>query len=114
MVRYCLTCADAPNVFVMCYESMVKDPKNAIRKRAEFLGCEVSPQVVDKISDLAHFEAMKTVPTVNMKWVDQFHDEKDTGFVRKRVARDWRNHFTREQSVWIDAHIKEKVPKNCV
>ena len=108
-----MTYADAPNVFVICYESIVKDPKNAIRKLAEFLGCELSPQVINKISNLIHFETMKTVPTVNMSWVDQFRDEKGTSFMRKGVAGDWSNYFTREQSLRMDARIKEKIPKDC-
>ena len=98
---------------MICYESMVKDPKDAIRKLAEFLGCEVSPEIVDNISHLAHFETMKKVPTVNMSWIDQFRDKKDTSFMRKGVAGDWRNYFTREQSAWMDAQIMEKIPKDC-
>ena len=112
-MQYCLTYADAPNVFVISYESMVRDPKLAIRKLAAFLGCEVSPDMVDKISDLAHFDTMKKVPTVNMSWVDQFRDEKDTSFMRKGVAGDWRNYFTKEQSAWVDAQIAEKIPQDC-
>ena len=108
-----MTYADASNVFIICYESVIKDPKDAIRKLAEFLGYEISPKMVDKISDLAHFQNMKKVPTVNMSWIDQFRDEKDTSFMRKGVAGDWKNYFTREQSVWMDAHIVEKIPKDC-
>ena len=92
---------------------MVKDPRTAIEKTAKFLGCDLGAEVVDKIADQVEFENMKKVSTVNMSWTDQFRDDKSSGFMRKGIVGDWRNHFTKEQSARVDAEIAEKIPQDC-
>ena len=104
---------DLPNVHILCYEDMIKDPRTAITRTAKFLGCDLSAEVVDKIADQVVFENMKKVSTVNMSWTDQFRDDKSSGFMRKGIVGDWRNHFTKEQSARFDAEIAEKIPKDC-
>ena len=104
---------DLPNVHILCYEDLVKDPKTAIEETAKFLGHDLSSEVVDKIADQVEFEYMKKVSTVNMSWTDQFREDKSSGFMRKGIVGDWRNHFTKEQSAQVDAEIAEKIPKNC-
>ena len=92
---------------------MVRDPEDAIRRLAGFFSYDLSLKIVKKISDQAHFQNMKKVSTMNMSWIDQFYDDKNTSFMRKGVAGDWRNYFTKEQSAWMDARIMEKIPKDC-
>ena len=40
---------DDPNVLFLKYEDMKKDHPGAVRAIAEFIGCDLKPDVVDKI-----------------------------------------------------------------
>ena len=96
----------------MCYEEMHKDPRKQIRRIAEFLNIDLTPEIVDSITEQTLFKNMKKNPAANMHWTDRYRDDEYGKFMRKGKVGDWRNHFTEDQSARIDAWIGEWIPSD--
>ena len=92
----------AKNILIMNYESMKKDPPQAVETIADFLGYELSPGTISKIVEQTTFKAMKKNSAANGDFRDKYRREKSTPFLRKGVVGDWRNYFTAEQSARMD------------
>lgn len=91
---------DDENVLFLKYEDTKKDLPSAVRKIANFIGCDLSDSVIEEISKKAAFEQMKENPKANFSWMKRHPDEKP--FLRKGVVGDWKNHFSPEQSAQLD------------
>ena len=92
---------------------MIKSLEQQIRRISDFLGLNVSSEVLSQIASQTKFEAMKKNPAANMHWVDKFRDDKTDSFIRKGIIGDWKNHFTKEQSAKMDEMIAKKVDSDC-
>ena len=103
----------APNLLIVCYEEIHKDPHKQIRRIAEFLGVDLTPELVDSIAEQTLFKNMKKNPAANMHWTDRYREDEHGKFMRKGKVGDWRNHFTEEQSARMDALIAERIPSDC-
>ena len=102
-------CIDADNILILSFEQMKKDPKATVKTLADYLGYQLSEDVVQKIAEQTKFDNMKLNPTANNGWMEEYHTEGATPFMRKGVVGDWRNFFTDEQSTKLDALIREKL-----
>ena len=100
---------DADNILILSFEQMKKDPKATVNTIADYLGYRLSEDIIQKIVEQTKFDAMKLNPTANNGWMAEYHTEGATPFMRKGVVGDWRNYFTDEQSVKLDALICEKL-----
>ena len=101
---------DDKKVLFLKYEDMKRNLPGAVSQIASFLGVELSSDVITKIVDLTSFDKMKQDDTANYSWWRPFHQEKGgSKFMRKGTIGDWKNHFTAEQSVELDAIIAEKL-----
>ncbi|CAD6193848.1 unnamed protein product [Caenorhabditis auriculariae] len=99
-----------PNVLFLKYEDMVADLEGSIFKIGQFLGGEAEVMVQDQarlreIVDNSTIDAMKKD---QRRWFpeNQLHKSE---FIRKGGSRDWKNHFTREQSDRLDAIFKSRM-----
>ena len=88
---------------------MKKDPKAAVKTVADYLGYQLSEDIIQKIVDQTQFAAMKLNPTANNGWMVEYHTEGATPFMRKGVVGDWRNFFTDDQSAKLDALLRDKL-----
>ena len=102
---------DDPNVLFLKYEDMKKDHPGAVRAIAEFMGCDLKPDVLDKIVMESTIDRMKANPSTNFSWLPPtvFALEEINPFVRKGIVGDWKNHFTAEQSATFNAVYQEKM-----
>ena len=102
---------DDPNVLFLKYEDMKKDHPGAVRAIAEFIGCDLKPDVVDKIVKESTIDRMKANPNTNFSWVSltAYAIKEINPFLRKGIVGDWKNHFTAEQSAKFDAVYQEKM-----
>ena len=102
---------DDPNVLFLKYEDMKKDHPGAVRAIAEFIGCDLKPDVVNKIVKESTIDRMKANPNTNFSWVSptMYAIKEINPFVRKGIVGDWKNHFTAEQSAKFDAVYQEKM-----
>ena len=102
---------DDPNVLFLKYEDMKKDHPGAVRAIAEFMGCDLTPDVVDKIVKESTINRMKANPNTNFSWFPAtvYALKEINPFVRKGIVGDWKNHFTAEQSALFDAVYQKKM-----
>ena len=78
---------DNPALLVIKYEDLLLDCKGQLRSVSNFLNLDISDSVLEDISDQYSFENM----TLRQR------GEEDTGsFLRKGIAGDWKEKFSRE------------------
>ena len=100
---------DSPNILILMYENMKKDPRSAVRSVASFLGHNLSDEVIESIVDQTSFDKMKHNPAANGDWMNQFESKRENpiDLIRKGIIGDWRSNLTDEQSAKIDTIVAE-------
>ncbi|XP_019377389.1 PREDICTED: sulfotransferase 1C3-like [Gavialis gangeticus] len=94
---------------LICYLHL-QDPKCEIRKVMQFLGKDLTEKVLDRIVYHTSFDMMKENPTTNYKMAPGFLVEQGySPFTRKRIAGDWKNHFTVAQNERFNADYEGKM-----
>ena len=100
---------DAPNVLILTYEQMKRNPRTAVTSIASFLGYSLTDEVIDKIVIDTSFDKMKDNKAANKEYFTELSGSGNLAFMRKGVIGDWRNVFTPEQSAMMDAVVEEKM-----
>ncbi|XP_071506168.1 sulfotransferase 1C2-like [Diadema antillarum] len=100
-----------PNVFFITYEEMKRDLRGAVVRVSDFLGKNLSDDVIDKITKHCTFDAMKKDPKANPDSVPVFAKavSKKKSFMRKGEIGDWKNHFTVAQNEEFDELCRTKL-----
>ena len=98
---------DAPNILIVTFEGMKRDLKAVVARVSDFLGYNLSNEVICNITEQTTFDVMKNNPAANKSDLDSLMPGT-TKFMRKGVIGDWRNVFTPEQSAMMDALVEEK------
>ncbi len=97
---------DRANSLILNYEDMKKDHRGYVVKIAKFMGYELSDEAIDTIVEAS------TLKSMYLHWVGRagkatHWKSERSNFIRKGIVGDWVNHFTQEQSDYIDAKTKE-------
>ena len=100
---------DAPNILILTYEQMKRNPRTAVTSIASFLGYSLTDEVIDKIVIDTSFDKMKDNKAANKEYFTELSGSGNLAFMRKGVIGDWRNVFTPEQSAMMDAVVEEKM-----
>ncbi len=79
---------------------MKQDHKGHVIKLASFLGYKLSDKQVDVIVENSSFEAMSK-KVLEHKTIRGWRSERSP-FMRKGAIGDWVNHYSQEQSNYID------------
>jgi hypothetical protein len=98
-----------PNLLFLVYEQMLADPRAAVVAIGEFLGgaaarVAADPALVARIVAASSFESMRRD---QRRWSSE-RPANMPEFVRKGVAGDWTNHFSREQAARLAAKFGER------
>ncbi|MEX0618422.1 MAG: sulfotransferase domain-containing protein [Pseudohongiellaceae bacterium] len=88
---------DAENLLFLRYEDLKRDFDGQLARMLEFLGYEVSTEVLDTIRKFTTFESMKTKEFSNHKQIAELE-----GFFRKGTIGSWKEQFTVAQSEAFD------------
>ncbi|KAK3730622.1 hypothetical protein QZH41_008015 [Actinostola sp. cb2023] len=104
---------DDPNILFLKYEDMKKDLPCAVQQIAEFLGKDLSVEMIQRITEQTNFSAMSG----DQERFDHGDDEEtrkksrilEIKFVRKGEVGDWRNYFTKEQNRRFDVLYEKKM-----
>ncbi|XP_071476936.1 sulfotransferase 1E1-like [Diadema antillarum] len=99
-----------PNVFFITYEEMKRDLRGCIVRVCDFLGRNLSDDVIDVITQHSTFDAMKKDPKSNPDTMPVFKEavKQKRSFLRKGEVGDWKNHFTVAQNDAFDELYREK------
>ncbi|KAM4735463.1 sulfotransferase family 2, cytosolic sulfotransferase 3 isoform 2-T2 [Anableps anableps] len=85
-------------ILFITYEEMVQDLPASIRRISDFLCCNLSEEVIQKIAVHCSFQSMKANSMSNFSLVPKGYMDCDKSpFLRKGIAGDWKNHFSSEQ-----------------
>ena len=92
-----------PNVKLLVYEQMKRNPKEAVLKIGEFLGQEY----VNKLKENNEFILNEVLKYSTIDYMKT--DAKNPEFLtRKGIVGDWRTHFTKEESDLVDLKVQMK------
>jgi hypothetical protein len=100
---------DKPNLLILSYEDMSKDPAESIKKIATFLGKHLSPEEVNVLVEHTSFERMKSNPSVNYEHWDSLgiRNTGEAKFYRKGRVGDWRNYFNEKTNLEFDEWLRK-------
>ncbi|XP_030845638.1 sulfotransferase isoform X1 [Strongylocentrotus purpuratus] len=92
------------NVLFITYEEMKQDLRGSVVRVCDFLGKELSDDIIDVITENSTFNAMKKDPTANPDSLLVFKEaaKQKRSFLRKGEVGDWKNHFTVAQNIIFD------------
>ncbi|KAF2358800.1 Sulfotransferase domain [Trinorchestia longiramus] len=105
-----------PNLYVLFYEKMKKNPKEEISKLSQFLGVKLTDEQVDKIVHYTSFAEMKKRDDhcINKADEDLFLNklqiQTEGGFFRSGTSGGWKKNFSQEQKDRFDAWIQKNCP----
>ena len=97
---------DKPNVLLVKYEDMHRRMNDVIRDVSNFLGRNLSQNVIDDIINHLTFDSMRRNPMVNQGLSKNF-DMNISPFMRNGKIGDWKNYFSKEQSELVQKSYKD-------
>ena len=108
---------EEPNILVIFYEQLLTDPKSHVIKLAKFLydgpnghfsnllDIETNEVLIEKVISKTSFEKLKSNHDSNLTEGTKMF----SGFFRKGIKGDYKNHFTRDQDVAVQKLIRDKL-----
>ena len=100
-------------VLFLRYEDMKMAPREHVVKVAEFLGKQLTDEMIDRIDQETSFDSMKDNKACNYTWKHQ--DSTLPPHIRKGVVGDWKNHFTDEKLLQdFEHYIHSNLPKELI
>ncbi|KAJ3695289.1 hypothetical protein LUZ60_000666 [Juncus effusus] len=104
------------NILFLKYEDMLVEPKNHVKRLAEFVGrafteVEEEQGVIEQIIELCSLQKLKNLEVNKTTWRPPGFNDKHasrTAFFRKGMVGDFRNHMTSEMAQTLDDIIDEK------
>ena len=89
----------APNVLFIKYEDMKRSPSESVCTIADFIGTQVTDDLVEEVIYNSSFSSMKTDNTCNYSWQagpNKFFSGEGE-FMRKGQVGNWKGYFTDDQ-----------------
>ncbi|XP_017265276.1 sulfotransferase 2B1-like [Kryptolebias marmoratus] len=104
-------CAElGDRILFITYEEMIQDLPAGVRRVSNFVGRNLSEEVIQKVADNCSFKSMKDNKMSNYSTVPkETLDFDKSPFMRKGIAGDWKNHFTSEQQALFTSAIRKEL-----
>ena len=96
------------NVLLLKYENIKQDLHSTVIQVAQFMGHELSQDIVEKIAMKSSFASMKGDSSANFEWRSA-STMLENPFIRKGVVGGWKDYFTPEQSAQCDVLYQKLV-----
>ena len=108
---------DLDNVFIITYEYMKANPREAVKAVAHFLDAEKYGKRVDQdeefLNQILKYSTVKAMSDfLNANFVKIASTQEDFKFVRKGIVNDWKNMMKREQNKLMNTRFREEAEKN--
>ncbi|KAF2358798.1 Sulfotransferase domain [Trinorchestia longiramus] len=106
-----------PNLYIMYYEKMKRNPNIEFTKLSKFLGLELNEEEIDKVVRHTSFLEMKkrddhVLDKSEAIFLDQAYGETKGGFFRSGMSGEWKTVLTSEQKhkfeIWIEKNCPDK------
>eukprot|EP00106_Octopus_bimaculoides_P008494 XP_014775936.1 PREDICTED: sulfotransferase family cytosolic 1B member 1-like isoform X2 [Octopus bimaculoides] len=102
-------CKGNPNVLIITFEEMKKDPFKAVLRIAKFLEKTVSDKLAESIVDMCSFDKMKSEKELVFSYFEGTNKLKPGGTVyHSGVVDTWKKWLTVEQNEKMDAKIQSE------
>ena len=98
---------DSNNVMFVKYEDMKKDLPRIVADVASFIDIPLTADLLDAVVAASEFSAMAINPKANLDWVRQRSGVPK--HMRKGIVGDWKNHFSSEENMIIDALYQSRL-----
>uniref|UniRef100_A0A3P9C2C8 Sulfotransferase n=1 Tax=Maylandia zebra TaxID=106582 RepID=A0A3P9C2C8_9CICH len=97
-------------IMYITYEEMVQDLPASLRHISDFLGCNLTEEVIQKIAEHCSFKSMQNNNMSNFSLIPKVYMDSDKSpFLRKGIAGDWKNHFSSEQLTRFTSVISKEL-----
>jgi len=98
---------ESDNVMFVKYEDMKKDLPRIVADVASFIDIPLTADLLDAVVAASEFYAMAINPKANLDWVPQRSGVPK--HMRKGIVGDWKNHFSSEENMIIDALYQSRM-----
>lgn len=102
-----------PNILFVHYADLLKDRKGQIRRIADFLDIEVTPEYLETANAEASFEAMKGKGDKDIPMAKVFFEGGSDIFINKGTNGRWKDVMTPAQLAQYDKRITEQLSPDC-
>uniref|UniRef100_A0A3Q4H8N3 Sulfotransferase n=1 Tax=Neolamprologus brichardi TaxID=32507 RepID=A0A3Q4H8N3_NEOBR len=97
-------------IMYITYEEMVQDLPASLRHISDFLGCNLTEEVIQKIAEHCSFKSMQNNNMSNFSLFPKVYMNSDKSpFLRKGIVGDWKNHFSSEQLTRFTSVISKEL-----
>ncbi|XP_057691514.1 sulfotransferase family 2, cytosolic sulfotransferase 3 isoform X2 [Corythoichthys intestinalis] len=97
-------------IMYITYEQMIQDLPSAVRRIADFLGKNLSDEVIEKIANHCSFKSMQANKMSNFSLVPKMYMDADKSqFLRKGIVGDWKKHFSSAQLAHFSSTIYKEL-----
>uniref|UniRef100_A0A3P9BBU4 Sulfotransferase n=1 Tax=Maylandia zebra TaxID=106582 RepID=A0A3P9BBU4_9CICH len=97
-------------IMYITYEEMAQDLPAALRRISDFLGCNLTEEVIQKVAEHCSFKSMQNNNMSNFSLIPKVYlDHDKSPFLRKGIAGDWKNHFSSEQLTRFTSVISKEL-----
>ncbi|XP_023222326.1 sulfotransferase family cytosolic 1B member 1-like [Centruroides sculpturatus] len=98
-------------VLFITFEELKIDLPGMISRISNFVGCPISSEAIQRISEHCTFERMKTNAMVNREVlpIPDLFDMTQSKFMRKGIIGDWKNYFSPDQNQSFDKLYRNRM-----
>lgn len=106
------------NMYCYTYESLKVNPKEVLAGVLNYLGAEVSDEILEKMINAGSFEKLSALDELYGKGTSSIDDPESAGLgrkpgeelwnsqYRKGIVGDWKNHLTKQQARRVDLTLQ--------
>jgi aryl sulfotransferase len=109
LLRVC----DLPNIFLTHYQDLKTDLGGEVKRIADFLGIEPTPELIRLVETRCSFEAMKREAAALSPEMGQILEGGAERFFHKGVSGRWKEIFTSEELELYEAAIRSALSPEC-
>ena len=102
-----------PNILFVHYADLLKDRKGQIKRIADFLNIDVTPEYLETVTEDASFDSMKKKADQDIPMARLFFEGGSDIFINKGTNGRWKDVMTPDQLAQYDKRIKALLTLEC-
>ena len=102
-----------PNILFVNYADMLADLSGEIKRIADYLDIELTPEYLQDVTEQCTFASMKERATEVMPGAEMLFDGGAKTFIHKGTNGRWRDVLTADELAYYDTYIAELLTPEC-